>query len=224
MSLTKEKLEELIGTKCGKLTVVEYVGYYTKEGCSENRHWYKCLCECGNFIIVDRTHLNPNNSKATLSCGCNRNIHGYSKHKAYLSYKCMMGRVKRPDSYRHKHYILNNIQVCEEWDGHPDAFCKWADENGFKEGLTLDRIDNNGDYCPDNCRWVDRIVQANNRPSYNHNLTYNGKTQSISAWAREIGMCENTLRSRINELGMSVEDALTTPVNSKFSPKNNLDK
>lgn len=214
--LTQEELKQLVGTRCGKLLVVEYLGYYKSKE-ARCRHYYKCVCDCGKVVEVERTHLNPNSKKVTESCGCSRIIHGYTKTNIYSHYKGMMSRVKKPDQYRHKHYIENNIKVCPEWDGHPDAFCKWAEENGYAEGLTLDRIDSYGDYSPENCRWVSSQVQANNRPSYNHNLEYNGKTQSITAWSRELGIPTGTLYSRLNR-GMSVAEAFTTPINKKFSP------
>lgn len=215
--LSEEKINSLIGNKCGKLTIVEFDGYYAKEGNNKTLYWYKCVCDCGNTVIVDKTHLNPNNGRATKSCGCSRNVHGMSKNPIYTTYKGMMQRVHHPHPYYHKHYIENNISICEEWDGHPEVFIKWAKENGWKEGLTLDRIDNLGDYTPNNCRFTTPTVQANNRSSYNHNLTFNGKTQSTSMWAKELGMAESTLRCRINDLGMSVEEALTTPVDKRFS-------
>lgn len=195
--LSKEQINSLIGSKIGKLTVLEYDGYYIKESNKQIQHWYKCKCECGNTVIIARRHLLSNSKITITSCGCSRKKHGFYKHPAYISYRCMMGRVKRPNIYRHKKYILNNIKVCKEWDGHPDVFCKWADNNGFKKGLTLDRIDNLKDYEPSNCRWVTPLVQSNNRPSYNHNITYKGKTQSISMWARELNIKENTLRHRL---------------------------
>lgn len=216
MALSREELESMIGSKCGQLTILEYLGFYAHNSLKK-RHWYKCQCSCGNIIEVDRTHLKENTPRTTTSCGCSRKIHGYHNHPAYNSYRCMIGRVKRPDPYKHKHYIENNIQICEEWDGHPDVFCKWADENGFKKGLTLDRIDNYGNYTPENCRWVDATTQSNNRPSYNHNLTFNGKTQSIAMWARELNIAPSTLSSRILEQGMTAEEALSTPVDKKYS-------
>lgn len=216
MALNEEDINGLIGTRCGKLTVIKYLGYYARLKDSK-RYWYLCKCDCGNLVEVDRNHIITTEKRKTKSCGCLRNRHGYSKHPAYNNYKCMIGRVHRPDPIKHKHYIENNIGICEEWDGHPEAFCRWADSSGFKKGLTLDRIDNLGDYSPENCRWVTPQVQANNRSSYNCNLTYSGKTQSISLWAKELGIADSTLRSRLNDFHMSVEEALTKPVNKDYA-------
>ena len=208
--LSEKEISKLIGHVKGKLTVLEYDGYYAKEGNKQVQHWYKCKCECGNIVIVARKQLLSNSKHATTSCGCSRKRHGYHKHPAYNSYKGMITRVRRPDIYRHKNYILNNIKVCKEWDGNPKAFCEWADKNGYKKGLTLDRIDNLKDYEPSNCRWVTPLVQSNNRPAYNHNITYEGKTQSIAMWARELGIKENTLRSRLKNNHDDLSKAIKT--------------
>lgn len=219
MALKQDELNELIGYRSGKLVVIEYLGFYNTETCSKKKHWYKCQCDCGNMIEVDRNHLKTTSSRATVSCGCSRIIHGYRNHPVYNSYRCMMGRVHHPDPIRHKHYILDNIKICEEWDGHPEVFCEWALENGYKEGLTLDRIDNKGDYTPDNCRWATPLEQANNRGNYNHNITFNGKTQSITAWSRELNIPVSTIYSRLTEGGLSVEEAFTKSVDKRFSRK-----
>lgn len=83
--------------------------------------------------------------------------------------------------------------------------------HGYKEGLTINRIDNNNNYCPDNCRWATPLVQGNNT-SRNHLLTYNGETHTMSEWAKIINIDYSTLRSRLNDSGWSVEKALTTPL------------
>lgn len=214
--LTEEDINSLIGFRSGKLVVTEYIGYFAKNS-DKKRYWYKCLCDCGNEVEVDRNHLKTTSKRATTSCGCSRIIHGYHNHPAYNNYRNMMQRVHNPLPDKHKSYIEHNIQICKEWDGHPEVFCKWAEENGFQKGLTLDRIDSFGDYCPENCRWATPEEQANNRPSYNKNLTFNGKTQSLTKWAKELGIARSTLDSRINELGMTVEEALSTPVDKRFS-------
>lgn len=209
--LTKEDIESIIGTRSGKLVVVKYLGYYAKNEIKE-RHWFLCQCDCGNTKEIRWNHICTTEKRKIKSCGCARSPHGFSKHPAYTHYKNMIARVHHPDPIRHKQYIAYNIGICKEWEGHPENFCKWADENGFKKGLTLDRIDGYSDYSPENCRWVTPEVQANNRPTYNRNITFNGKTQSISLWAKELGIAESTLRSRICKRHMPVEKALTMPV------------
>jgi hypothetical protein len=99
--------------------------------------------------------------------------------------------------------------VCAEWDNDFKAFYDWAMANGYKEGLTLDRIDNNGNYEPSNCRWVTVKEQSNNRRS-NRLLSFRGETKTVSQWAEVIGMSRDTLHHRLAS-GWDVEMALTTP-------------
>ena len=215
-----EKLQSLVGTVFGELTVVEYLGYYAKEGWKSKEHWFKCQCSCGNVVNVDKRHLLAKKGHSTRSCGCLKpKKHGYYYEPVYMIYKCMMNRVRNPHPYYHRRYIEKNIGVCDEWNGHPEVFCEWALKNGYKKGLSLDRIDNDGDYSPDNCRFVTSTVQANNRGSYNHNITYNGKTQSLAMWARELGIPDSTIRSRLDS-GYSIEDTFS----KEFVPNRNKKK
>ena len=136
-----------------------------------------------------------------------------SYSKLHRVWREMRGRCKNPN---HKNYILyggRGINVCEEWNCF-DSFRIWAYKNGYNEDLgrskcTLDRIDVNGDYCPGNCRFVDMIVQSNNRRN-NVYLEYEGEKHTISEWARIVGIKEKTLHCRI-ERGWSVERAIKTP-------------
>ena len=98
--------------------------------------------------------------------------------------------------------------MCDEWRNDYTSFRNWAYANGYTEELSIDRIDNNGDYSPDNCRWVDCVAQANNRRS-NHLLTFNGETHNIAEWSSMLGIPYKTLHNRIST-GWSIERALTT--------------
>ena len=221
--LTQEEINQLIGFKKDKITVIGYDGFYAKGNDKRKRHYYICKCSCGTTCILEKRHI-IDKRVLTASCGCNLpRKHGLSKHPAYNSYKCMMGRVKRPHPYYHKHYIENNISVCEEWYDKPENFLKWAEENGFKKGLSLDRIDNLKGYSPENCRWVDAYTQANNRSSYNHMITHNGKTQSLAQWARETGIPIGTLGDRVRR-GLSEEEIFNTNYRKMPKTKNNLKK
>lgn len=138
--------------------------------------------------------------------------HGFAhKEKLYGVWKTMHQRCRDKNIKRANSYVNKGIRVCAEWSDY-SVFREWAFLNGYKESLTLDRIDNNGDYKPSNCRWVDYKKQANNK-STNHRLTFNGKTKTLSEWADEIGMSQDTLKRRIYS-GWDVERALTTPVRS----------
>ena len=122
----------------------------------------------------------------------------------------MLQRCKNPNGKRYKYYGGRSITVRDEWHA-AEKFIGWAVLNGWEKGLTLDRIDNNGNYKPDNCRWVTRKVQSRNMRS-NHLITFNGKTQTIAEWAEEIGINGSTLYNRINASGWLIERALTEPV------------
>ena len=108
-----------------------------------------------------------------------------------------------------KNYGNRGISVCEEWNDFA-VFSEWATANGYRDDLTIDRKDNNKGYCPENCRWSDRIEQANNT-GRNHLVSYNGETRTISEWSRITRIKYHTLLHRINKYNWSAERALTTP-------------
>lgn len=126
-------------------------------------------------------------------------MHERCERKSHEYFRCYGGR---------------GIKICEEWNDYK-KFREWALNNGYSENLTLDRIDVNGDYCPENCRWADWEIQQNNKRS-NHNLTYGGKTQTISEWSRSTGINKTTIRARIMA-GWSVEDVLNKPVRKRLN-------
>lgn len=115
-----------------------------------------------------------------------------------------------------KYYGEKGIKVCDEWRHNYDAFAEWAIKNGYNGTLTIDRIDSNGDYSPDNCRLATPKQQAYNR-STNHNITFNGETHALTEWAEILGINYRTLSRRINMLGWSIERALSTPVDMRYS-------
>lgn len=144
---------------------------------------------------------------AELSKYCSR---GYV-HPLYNAWKNMRRRCGSPYAKGYENYGGRGIKVCEEWDKDPLVFIHWALANGWEEGLTLDRIDNNGDYCPENCRWISRAKQLLNRRN-NRIMTLNGKSQTMKEWADELGISPLTLSNRVNRHGWSDEKALTTPI------------
>ena len=135
---------------------------------------------------------------------------GYEAHLhkvLYGRWKDMIDRCRRPKNPAYKNYGGRGISVCIEWLNFKE-FEKWALSNGFEPRLTIDRIDVDGDYCPENCRWVTMKEQQRNR-SNNHLITYKGRTLTISQWAEERNINHDTLFSRINkrhwEIGMALE-------------------
>ena len=156
------RLIDLTGQRFGRLTVIERA-YVDKD---KFIRW-KCQCDCGQICYV-RGY--PMRQGTIRSCGClekenlkklsQRHTHGYSKLPVYRVWKEMRKRCSNPNDKRYKRYGGRGIKVCDEWQS-AQAFVEWAFANGYKHGLTIDRIDNDGDYCPTNCRWV--TAKANSR-------------------------------------------------------------
>ena len=205
-----KKFMDLEGMKFEKLTPIGFAGVKNRK-----TFWY-CKCDCGNVKIVMSSALKVGSIR---SCGClnkgvaRRVIHGYcpkyNETKVYRCWSSMLGRCRNQNQKKYPDYGARGITICERW---LESFQNFLDDMGEPPiGLTLDRIDVNGNYCPENCRWATRKEQANNRRS-NHSLTYNGKTQNISQWAKEIGIRDATLRARIGQLKGSAEKALTTGI------------
>lgn len=208
ISRTKN-LKEL---KFGKLLVVEFAGYKNK------RAEWKCECDCGNKIIVPAHRLISGNTK---SCGCyvretlirEKTIHGGSKRKQkerlYTIWNGMKNRCNNSRDENYKNYGARGIKVCDEWQNDYSLFRKWALENRYSENLTIDRINNNGNYCPENCRWATRKEQ-NNNTRQNRYIEYNGEIKTLSEWATNYDLTRSCLKNRINK-GWEIERALTTP-------------
>ena len=136
-------------------------------------------------------------------------LKGYVKTKLYWTWARMKTRCYYPKSKDFKNYGGRGISVCDEWKDDFKSFAIWAIDNGYQENLTLDRIDVNKGYAPDNCRWADFLTQGNNKRN-NRKLTLNGKTLNLSQWSRITGIKENCIRERLRR-GWSDEKTLTTP-------------
>ena len=178
-----------------------------------NSSW-ACLCDCGNITIKSTTQLNKNKHS---SCGCvTSNIrHGENKTKLHRIWMTMRERTTRKKCQSYKHYGGRGIKVCEEWQTY-ENFRDWALSSGYEEGLSIERVDNDGDYCPENCVWADRYTQANNKRT-NVKITLDGQTKTMSEWARDYGICYKLVHARINKLGQSPEKAIKTPVHKRKS-------
>lgn len=124
-------------------------------------------------------------------------INGVALYKQpwYGSYRSMMDRCYRKTAKNYKFYGGRGNTVCEEWH-EPENFAKWASESGYKKGLWLDRIDTNGDYCPENCKWSTPQEQANNRRN-NNVLTYRGESHTLAEWARILGVKKSLIKTRV---------------------------
>lgn len=142
-----------------------------------------------------------------------RKIHGDSKTKSHLynTWRAMKARCYNENNEAYKWYGGRGIVVCDEWKESYINFKQWAQNNGYVDGLTIERIDTNGNYEPNNCCWKTMLEQANNRNS-NVDITYNGKTQTLKQWSEQIGIPYQTLQYRICDAGWSIERSLTEPL------------
>ena len=143
----------------------------------------------------------------------NRMPEGIYKSKLYNVLDAMKQRCHNLKHKEYHNYGARNIQICDEWMNGKEgivSFYNWAMSNGCKEGLSIDRINVNGNYEPSNCRWANMKVQSNNTRK-NHVITHNNKTQTLQQWCEELNIKKNTLSGRLLK-GWSVEKALTTSV------------
>lgn len=141
-----------------------------------------------------------------------------TKEKLYNTWRGMRARCYNKKDKSYKYYGGRGIEICQEWKDDYKAFKKWAYENGYEEGLTIERKDTNKNYEPSNCCWKTMKEQSNNRRG-NINVTYHGKTQTISQWADELGFNYDTLNYRIIEAGWPIEKAFNTKTNFRVHPE-----
>lgn len=134
--------------------------------------------------------------------------HGKRHTRIYNIWRSMRQRCYNPNTNRYKNYGAKGVIVCDEWRNSFEAFYEWAMQSGYKEGLTIDRKDTNGNYEPTNCRWATQKSQQNNREN-NHLLTHNGETHTIAEWSEKTGIKKGTICARLKS-GWSVVETLTT--------------
>ena len=204
-----------VGSKFGRLSVMERFPSYL----GKKKTYYRCICECGNEVYVASCNL----GKHCNSCGClakdlareKFSTHGKTQTRLYTVWLDMRRRCEKEYDQVYKYYGARGITVCEEWQDFQN-FYNWAYENGYDENAeygrcTLDRIDNNGNYCPENCRWVDGKTQANNRHT-NVSFEFNGETHTLAEWARISQLSYRTLYSRYITYKWSAVKTMTTPL------------
>lgn len=145
------------------------------------------------------------------SYGCVTKKHGMFGTRIYKIWDGMKYRCTNPNSDAYHNYGGRGITVCDEWIHDFMAFYNWSMSHGYSDDLTLDRINVNGNYCPENCRWADDITQHNNTRT-NRYIEYNGETHTMAEWAKIKGMKYVTLNTRINKYHWPIAKALTTPL------------
>lgn len=203
---------DLTNRRFNMLTAKERV-----ENSKQGRARWKCLCDCGNYCIVESSKLI---NETTKSCGCYKKNrigdksrkHGKTRTKIYETWCHIKQRCFDENDPRYNYYGGRGIKMCDEWKDDFQAFYDFVSmlPHFEEKGYSIDRINNNGNYEPDNVRWATKEIQ-NNNTRRNHYLTYNGKTQTIAQWAEELNMNQYMIYSRINKYHWSVEDALTIP-------------
>jgi hypothetical protein len=193
---------EWIGKKFNMLTVVGAV--------HNGRRWlWECECDCGGHSIA---YPNQVMRGKTKTCGCGRSVtfremhykHGESSTRLYGIWKGMINRCNPNNTHSH-HYGERGITVCDEWREYVN-FRDWARDNGYDENLTIERIDVNSNYCPQNCKWIPFSEQPRNTRN-SIIVTHDGISAPVSWWADKRGLRRSSVYYRISR-GMSPEDAL----------------
>ena len=209
------KGKDLVGLRFGRLTVISFHEHRRLPSGACYRTW-KCLCDCGKECVKDQINLIHGR---TISCGCRaqetlklRTTHGLAskkcQHRLYSTHEGMMGRCYSPTHVAFKDYGARGISVCVRWH---DFASFVADMYGtFEEGLSLDRKDVNGNYCPENCKWSTSLEQANNRRC-NRRIEIEGVTKTFSEWCRHFNCPPRRARGRL-DLGWEPKRAFSTPL------------
>lgn len=214
------KFKDLTGQKIGKLTVEKKI-----EG-SKPTKWL-CKCDCGNYKEIFGSNLTRNH---TTSCGClaikkrsermKKNnpgkIHNLYHTRLHTIWTAMKQRCYSTSHIHYKNYGGRGITICEEWLDKENGmlnFYNWAMANGYKENLTIDRIDVNGNYKPNNCRWITMQEQQNNKRN-NYIIKYNNKEYTMTNLARKYNINPDRLSERLRN-GWDLEKALKTPIRKR---------
>lgn len=212
--------KDLTGKKIGRLTVLKLSDSYKK---NKKVKWM-CQCECGNIVEVFSSNLIREHTK---SCGClaheekskrmkennSKYKHGKNNTRIYNIYQSMKKRCYLKTHIHYSNYGGRGIKVCDKWKNDFMSFYNWAMENGYRDDLTIDRIDVNGNYEPNNCRWATTKQQAYNKRN-NKIVFYKNKKYIATQLAREYNVNPDRFLERIRN-GWDIEKALLTPVRKR---------
>mgnify|MGYP000935003826 CR=1 FL=1 len=206
-------LKDLTGKRFGRLVVKEKLPSRKLPSGKTQVVWL-CKCDCGKKHIVSGENLKSGGVK---SCGCYakeisskvHKKHGLSQTKLFNVWHGIKKRCLTKSDKHYKDYGGRGITICDEWKNNFIIFYNWSMKNGYKDGLTIDRINNNGNYEPSNCRWTTLRVQANNRRS-NVLVTYKGETLTLTQMARKYNISFGMLRTRLKKK-IDIKTAITMP-------------
>lgn len=193
------KYKDLQGTIFSKLTVLYKLHNYHKQG----TYWL-CVCECGNLKEVRRQDLKRGYVK---SCGCSRVKYTHQQSKLYRLWSGIKSRCCNEKCENYKHYGARGIKMCDEWLNNFQAFHDWAMNNNYREGLQIDRVDNNKNYSPDNCHFVTPKENSNNRRNTIY-VALNNINKPLSEWCEILNLNYCTVYKRIYNYNWSIEKAL----------------
>ena len=202
----------LVNQKFDKLLVIEK----TDVRISKKVFW-KCLCDCGNIKYVQTYHL----TKGIIqSCGCSSTKYKQTEFTKplYIIWQGMKNRCYNPKHENYVNYNGKGISICDEWKDDFELFYNWSISNGYKKGLSIDRINNNGNYEPSNCRWVTKREQMWNT-SKNKIIEYKNETRCMAEWCDILNLNYETIQSRFHR-GWNVEKTFETPIR-KINKKSN---
>ena len=195
------KFEDLTGMVFGRLTVIECGRDYISPSGRRRPAW-KCICECGKEKTICASNLK---SGTTTSCGCfqrenmsrlKKTHGGYANDESLFRVWCnIRKRCLSAKSHNYTDYGGRGITICEQWISDYTAFREWAVSNGYRKGLSIDRINVDGNYSPENCRWTNSVTQQNNRRC-NINVTYQNQTHTLKEWSRIRDINYQTLYTR----------------------------
>lgn len=202
------KYKDITGQKFGRLTVLNRLHNYHKH---DGVYWL-CVCDCGNLFEVKGGNLRSGDTK---SCGCwlieNAQLkfktHGKRKTRLYRTWAHMKSRCYNKNVPAYPDYGGRCIAVCDDWKDDFMSFYDWSMANGYEDTLTIDRINNDGNYEPENCRWADKKQQSRNRRNVKR-YTINGETHCLSEWCEILELNFSTVRNRIYSYGWSIIEAL----------------
>lgn len=188
---------DLIGKRYGRLIVVSESQRHYSKGGHVARMW-NCVCDCGNKKVLSTGNLNSGNTK---SCGCLRSemiikkytTHGKCHTRLYKIYSLMKDRCYNKSTKAYRYYGKKGVSICAEWLNDFISFYEWALKNGYRENLTIERINVNGDYEPDNCTWITQSEQVRNRTN-THFIKYDGEIMTLSEASQKFNTSRSTLR------------------------------
>lgn len=203
------RIKNITGQRFGRLVALGYTGSSVPEG----KALWLCQCECGSQVVVSGKQLRTNR---TRSCGCLHReatgnmsrSHGMTETRIYSIWCNMRVRCQNTNTPQFKNHGGRGISVCDRWQCFENFYADMGDPPSNIH--TIDRIDNDGNYCPDNCRWATPKEQSCNTRA-NHVVDYDGKSMNISQWAEYLGISGHVIHSRIRR-GWTIERSLSTPL------------